>query len=85
MPVIVKIGKRVFRKVTTRTDEEFDAMYKGRDISIRRMDEKGQAPNGMYRYSITVTAPNGMYDVNTWEYMRSMDDAIGEACTQALL
>ncbi len=63
-----------------RTEDEFVGRYKQHDIRIGREDGRNwyiavQAPSGLYAYD--------GYWLDSWN--KSMDDAIAEACTGAML
>jgi hypothetical protein len=73
------------RNISINTPDIFSATYKGREINITTNHGHGKPKyNHLKRYDIIVTI-NGSYEVNTFEDLYNMYDAIRYALTGACL
>lgn len=73
--------------ISENTSDKFNAIYKGREINITTYHGHGKPKcDHLKRYDITVIhLGSGMYDVNTYEYLHTMQDAIRYALKGACL
>jgi hypothetical protein len=73
------------RNITRSTPNDFNATYKGREINITTNHGNGKPQHPDYiRYDIVVTYL-GSYEVNTWQDLFSMHEAIEYALKGACL
>ena len=83
----MKIGNSIIqsRNIIVNTADNFECRYKGKDIHITTEHAHGKSiQNGYYRYSIVVFGDRG-YDVNTYEDLSSINQAIKYALLSAKL
>mgnify|MGYP001594695836 CR=1 FL=1 len=83
----MKVSEAVIqnRNISVNTENDFNATYKGREINITTSHGYGKPEyNHLKRYDITVTFL-GSYEVNTWQDLHSMKDAIRYALKGACL
>ena len=74
------------RNITVNTEKEFEARYKGKRIYITaNHGHCKQKENHLNRYDIDVIDDSGMYDVQTYEDLHTMRDAIIYALKGACL
>lgn len=74
------------KNIKVNTESEFEAIYKGRRIYICTDHGFGKAKyDHLTRYDITVRDGSGMYDVESYEDLHTMRDAIIYALKGALL
>ena len=74
------------RNITVNTEKEFEARYKGKRIYITTNHGHGKPKeNHLNRYDIDVIDDSGMYDVQTYEDLHTMRDAIIYALKRACL
>lgn len=84
----MKVAGAVFRKkyIHENTDDDFVAYYKNRCICITTNHGHGKPDyEHLERYDITVTYKDGSYDVDTWQDLHTMRDAIIYALKGAML
>ena len=76
----MKISGAIIRDkfISENTPDKFNAIYKGREINITTDHGHGKPKfDHLKRYDITVIhLESGMYDVNTYEDLHTMQDAI---------
>lgn len=74
------------RNITVNTEKEFEAKYKGKRIYITANHGHGKPKEShLNRYNIDVIDDSGMYDVQTYEDLHSIRDAIIYALKGACL
>ena len=75
------------RNIIVSSENEFQATYKGKEIYISTEHSLGKPKyDHLKRYDITVIhLESGMYDVNTYEDLHTMQDAIRYALKGACL
>lgn len=85
----MKISGAIIRDkfISENTPDNFNAIYKGREINITTDHGHGKPKyDHLKRYDITVIhLESGMYDVNTYEDLHTMQDAIRYALKGACL
>lgn len=85
----MKISGAIIRDkfISENTPDKFNAIYKGREINITTDHGHGKPKyDHLKRYDITVIhLESGMYDVNTYEDLHTMQDAIRYALKKACL
>ena len=65
------------KNITVNNEKEFEARYKGKRIYITANHGRGMPKEKhLNRYDIDVIDSSGMYDVQTYEDLHSMRDAI---------
>jgi hypothetical protein len=76
---------RVIRDVRANTDREFEASYRGCQITITPMGERDPKEEGR-RLSLEVRAADGCMIVDTWEYAKdfSREDLLRKAISNIL-
>lgn len=85
---MVKIQGSIIRDkyIQEHTDTVFDATYKGRQIYITTEHGLGlPRETGLNRYCIDVTHSTGMKEVDTYEDLETMQEAIEYALTGSQL
>lgn len=85
----MKISGAIIRDkfISENTPNKFKAIYKGREINITTDHGHGKPKyDHLNRYDITVIhLESGMYDVNTYEDLHTMQDAVRCALKGACL
>jgi len=85
----MKISGAIIRDkfISENPPDKFNAIYKGREINITTDHGHGKPKyDHLKRYDITVIhLESGMYDVNTYEDLHTMQDAIRYALKGACL
>ncbi len=65
------------KNITINTTDDFNATYKGKEIVISTNHGFGDARwNHLNRYNILVIDKTGIYDVDTYQDLYNMQDAI---------